>query len=296
MQNHPDFEALKARYYRNLFDTGQEGKAAEISERDGDLLTAVDLYLKANLSAQAALLLLSNPKLLSKNDLVQKVAAATTRSGLFEKAGELFEATNDFERALESYRKGSGYAKAIQLARIHYPEKVVSLEEEWGDCLVAEANYDAATNHFLESGKTAKALDASIKAKQWDKAAQIVDGLEDSSLAKQYYGKIADHYATVGDLERAEMLYIEANMRKEAIEMYNKANRWTDSYRVSVPSDHEFLIRISILTLKNYFPSVSLQIKGRNHDWVCVCLYVDECVRANTYMRISACEYVCVCV
>lgn len=29
------------------------------------------------------------------------------------------------------------------------------------------------------------------------------------------------------------MLYIEAKMHREAIEMYNKAARWADSYRVS---------------------------------------------------------------
>ncbi|VDM92635.1 unnamed protein product, partial [Onchocerca ochengi] len=75
--------------------------------------------------------------------------------------------------------------------------------------------------------------EASIKAKQWGKAAQIVDVLEDNDLAKQYYGKIADHHASIGDLERAEMLYIEAKMHREAIEMYNKASRWADSYRLA---------------------------------------------------------------
>lgn len=29
------------------------------------------------------------------------------------------------------------------------------------------------------------------------------------------------------------MLYIEAGMHREAIEMYKKASRWADSYRVS---------------------------------------------------------------
>lgn len=57
----------------------------QISEREGDLLTAVDLYLKANLAAQAVRILLSNSKLLSKEDLVQKVAIALIRSELFEK-------------------------------------------------------------------------------------------------------------------------------------------------------------------------------------------------------------------
>lgn len=37
----------------------------------------------------------------------------------------------------------------FQLARTYYPERVVALEEEWGDSLVAELNHDAAINHFL---------------------------------------------------------------------------------------------------------------------------------------------------
>lgn len=54
---------------------------------------------------------------------------------------------------------------------------------------------------FLESGKNAEALDAAIHAKQWGKAAQIADILEDSNLSKQYYGKIAEHHASIGDFE-----------------------------------------------------------------------------------------------
>lgn len=41
------------------------------------------------------------------------------------------------------------YQSIFQLVRVHFPEKVVLLEEEWGDSLFAEANYDAAINHFL---------------------------------------------------------------------------------------------------------------------------------------------------
>ncbi|VDK73481.1 unnamed protein product [Litomosoides sigmodontis] len=231
--NHPDLESVKTRYYHYLLNTGQDGKAAQVLESDGDLLVAIELYLKSGLTIQAARILLQNPKLFVKNDLMQKVATALTQSDLFEKAGELFEATEDFEQALVNYRKEKSYAKAIQLVRVHFPEKVVPLEEEWGDSLFAEGNYDAAINHFLESGQTTKALEASIKAKQWSKAAEIADVIEDNELAKRYYGKIADHHASICDYERAEMLYVEAKMHREAIEMYNKASRWADSYRLA---------------------------------------------------------------
>ncbi|VDO46918.1 unnamed protein product, partial [Onchocerca flexuosa] len=84
-QNYPDLETVKSRYYHYLYDTGQDGKAAQISERDGDLLVAIELYLKAGLAIQAARILLQNPKFLLKGDLVQNVATALIRSDLFEK-------------------------------------------------------------------------------------------------------------------------------------------------------------------------------------------------------------------
>jgi intraflagellar transport protein 172 len=64
-------------------------------------------------------------------------------------AGELFEKTKDFDRAIECYRKGKALNKAIELARHQFPEQVVKLEEEWGDMLVQQKQMDAAINHFI---------------------------------------------------------------------------------------------------------------------------------------------------
>lgn len=52
--------------------------------------------------------------------------------------------------------------------------EVVHLEEEWGDYLVAHKQLDAAINHYIEAGKTVKALDAAVGARQWKKAVQII--------------------------------------------------------------------------------------------------------------------------
>ena len=51
---------------------------------------------------------------------------------------------------------------------------VVQLEEEWGDHLVSKREMDAAISHYIEAGKTIKALDAAVHARQWKKAMQIV--------------------------------------------------------------------------------------------------------------------------
>jgi len=47
------------------------------------------------------------------------------------------------------------------------------------------------------------------------------------------YEKIARHFEAEGDYDRAEKLFIEANKPTEAVEMYNKANRWVDAFKLA---------------------------------------------------------------
>uniref|UniRef100_A0A914XG62 Anaphase-promoting complex subunit 4-like WD40 domain-containing protein n=1 Tax=Plectus sambesii TaxID=2011161 RepID=A0A914XG62_9BILA len=232
-RNHPDVESLKAKYYRHLADTGQDEKAGEIKQKENDYMAAVDLYLKGNLPVRAARVVTEHSELLQNTDLVQSIAVALIKNELFEKAGELFEKTKDFDRALECYRRGKALNKAIELARYSFPEQVVKLEEEWGDMLVQQKQMDAAINHFIESGNSLKALDAAIRARQWNKAVQIVDVVDNSDLAKEYYGKIAEHYASIKEYDRAERFYIEAGMNKEAVAMYNRAGKWQEAHRLA---------------------------------------------------------------
>ena len=45
---------------------------------------------------------------------------------------------------------------AVELARYAFPADVVKLEQEWGDYLVQQKQYDAAINHFIEAGLVCK--------------------------------------------------------------------------------------------------------------------------------------------
>ena len=45
---------LKANYFQWLTETGQEEKAAELKEREGDLVASIYLFLKGGLPARAA--------------------------------------------------------------------------------------------------------------------------------------------------------------------------------------------------------------------------------------------------
>jgi intraflagellar transport protein 172 len=50
----------------------------------------------------------------------------------------------------------------------------VHLEEQWGDHLAANRQLDAAISHYIEAGKTLKALEAAVGARQWKKSVQII--------------------------------------------------------------------------------------------------------------------------
>lgn len=57
---------------------------------------------------------------------------------MFEKAGDFYEKMQDLKRALEQYRQGHCFRKAVDLAKRAQPSLVVQLEEEWGDWLVSQ--------------------------------------------------------------------------------------------------------------------------------------------------------------
>ena len=46
---------------------------------------------------------------------------------------------------------------------------------------------------------TVKAVDAAINSRQWLKAVQILEVIPNKPEAKQYYHKIAQHHANIGD-------------------------------------------------------------------------------------------------
>lgn len=74
--------------------------------------------------------------------------------------------------AFKIYKHILGYIQKFSFS------EVVHLEEEWGDHLVTNKQLDAAINHFIEAGKTYKALEASVGAKQWKKAVQIIQVMQ----------------------------------------------------------------------------------------------------------------------
>ena len=59
-QGHPDLETLRSSYFQWLLESGQEEVAGEVREEEGDLSTAMSLYMKAGLPARAAHLVMQH--------------------------------------------------------------------------------------------------------------------------------------------------------------------------------------------------------------------------------------------
>ena len=96
---------------------------------------------------------------------------ALLRAQLNDKAGAFLEQLQEYDRALDAYRKGHAYRAAVDLARREFPQQVVTLEEDWGDHLCHLKQVDMAISHYIEAGQSTKAIEAAISARQWTRVA-----------------------------------------------------------------------------------------------------------------------------
>eukprot|EP00003_Mantamonas_plastica_P015802 TRINITY_DN2657_c1_g2_i19.p1 TRINITY_DN2657_c1_g2~~TRINITY_DN2657_c1_g2_i19.p1 ORF type:complete len:1260 (+),score=465.50 TRINITY_DN2657_c1_g2_i19:139-3918(+) len=231
-KNHPSVDRLRKDYFSHLLQTGQEEKAGQLKEREGDYKQAVILYLKGGLPGRAAQLFNQQNMGSYEHDLQEKIADHLFRAGLFEKAGDFFAEMHDNERALDAYKRGNVFKRAIELCRNVYPNEVVVLEEQYGDYLVANKQLESAINHFMEAGKYIKAIEAAIEARMLNKAAALVEAVE-PEVQNNYYKKIARRYHKNDQLDKAEVFYVRANMPEVAVKMYTQADKWDKAYNVA---------------------------------------------------------------
>ncbi|KAL3276031.1 hypothetical protein HHI36_020760 [Cryptolaemus montrouzieri] len=229
-RNYGGLKELQDEYMALLVTTNQFEKVGEVLENEGKYEQALNMYLKSKKLTRIPNLMFQHPELLKDTNLVATVLKNFLRFELFEAAAEIYEKLDKPDLALECFKKGKAWSKALELARVQSPDQVVELEEQWGDSLVENKQLDAAISHYIEAGATLKALDAAVAAKQWKKAVHIVKVVEMSDSVKKYYVALADHFASVKDYNLAEKLYIAGGMYREAVNMYNVAGQWEKAH------------------------------------------------------------------
>lgn len=233
--NLPEADEMRREYLSHLLDSGQEEEAARLKEREGNYTAAIELYLKAGMPAKAAVILRDQRAVSGNVDLVEQVAAALERVGMSGKAGALYERLDEHDRALRAYREGAAFQQAVTLARRHFPEQVVGLEEEWGNHLVETREVEAAINHYVEAGNLRKAINAALDAKQTHRAEELIDTLapSDGAKAEQLYVRLARQAEKAKRLQDAERLFEKGRDLRAAVEMYMRAEKWEQVHSVA---------------------------------------------------------------
>ena len=209
----------------------------------GDYPSAVSMCLKAGLPSKAAKyslkttgilqeflsltrnllsirLMLHKDELLSDAETVHQVVTALQRCSMYVQAGEVYQATNKPDKALELYRKGHAYSKAIDLARRSFPGEVTLLEESWGDYLMSVHRAEQAVAHYIEAGKMPTALRAAVEAQQWEKAADILEVVGESNVDPEHFQLLGRYYATIKAYDKAEKFFLRGKMPMEVVKMY----------------------------------------------------------------------------
>lgn len=69
-KRHPELDNLRTYYLQYLMKSGQEEKAGEVKENNGEYMEAINMYMKANLPVRAARLALRVQVHLSKCNII----------------------------------------------------------------------------------------------------------------------------------------------------------------------------------------------------------------------------------
>ena len=228
---HPDAAEMRRAHYQYLLESNQEEAAAALKDREGDFVTAINLYLKGGLPGKAANVIINND-IQQPVQLLETVATALTRAGMHDRAGDFFERLNELQRALESFIRGHAFRKAVDLARRSFPARVVELQEQWGDYLVSQKQVDMAINHFIEAKVFQKAIEAALNAKQYSRALQLVESIG-SDISRPYYKQLARHYEEARQYDLAERCYVNADQPQVAVEMYTRLGHWEVAHKLA---------------------------------------------------------------
>ncbi|KAH3760349.1 intraflagellar transport protein [Pelomyxa schiedti] len=232
LRNTPDATELRDYYYRWLTESSQEEKAAMLKEKEGDLETAVTLYLQGGLPARAARIVIDN-KMFSDTAVVKSIAEALMKSGLYERAGDLYRVLNMNDLALQAYLTGNAFQPLLELCRKVFPEKAMQMEKEWADWLVSQRQLENAITHYIDARMFTQAVECAMEANQWPRAKEIAERLSDKEQAKPYFSKIAQHYVLVQSFDLAEECFTKAQDYHGAVDMYLQMNLWEKAEEIS---------------------------------------------------------------
>lgn len=222
--NHPEIVAIKMQYYNWLLNNDQLDKAAELKEREGDPITAINLYIQGGYPAKAANLVKMYDASKFESHILENIIKSLKQVGIHEKEGELLEIMGHYQRSIDAYRESKCFSKAVEISKKYLPNRTERLEEEWGEYLFATKQFEPAIIHFLEAGSPERSIEAAIQARKWEKAIELVTKYPNVSI--NFYIDIGRHFEIQRKLDLAEKYYIMSKEYIHAFNMYVNAGKW----------------------------------------------------------------------
>ncbi|ETO10260.1 hypothetical protein RFI_27118, partial [Reticulomyxa filosa] len=254
IKNHPLLEKIKEKQIHYLLSNQQYSEASKTKQSEGDVFGAIKLCIEGGWYNGCADLVVSNrltiDQLTKRDVLLDDIVHYLSGSHSYLKCGELLEYFKENARALEMYKEGKCFSRALQLCKKFDKSLCSEMELEWANYLEWQVNdFEQAIHHYLESNHAVEAVQCSLHAHKYQKACQLLDQLSSASASnnekanislKSLYKQVADYYATVNDnvnlytaTKTAEKYYIKGGFVKECILMFLQKDAFEEAKRIA---------------------------------------------------------------
>ncbi|MEQ2157738.1 hypothetical protein GOODEAATRI_004899 [Goodea atripinnis] len=160
-ENHPELNTLRGNYYQWLTETGQDEKAGEVKESEGDFQAAINLYLKAGLPAKAARLAISRPEISSSTETVSRIAASLIK-------GEFCSL-----KAIEAAIAARQWKKAVHILELQEDASAEKFYVKIAQHYASIQDYEVAEQLFVKGGHIKDAVDMYTAAGRWEEAHKV---------------------------------------------------------------------------------------------------------------------------
>ncbi|KAL0485363.1 WD repeat-containing protein [Acrasis kona] len=183
----------------------------------------------------------------------------TQLATVHDKIGEYYADRQQWTKALQHYKKSDNFEKLIQI--YYLVEDFKSLEKlidtlpersnllvNIGDQFVSVGICEHAVTAYLKAGETKSAIDCCVELNQWDRAVQLAEKYNVKEIEDILY-KYANHL-------------VDKNKIPEAIELYQKANRNTESAKLLTKVAREVgRVKLQPMKAKMLYVMAALEIE-----------------------------------
>ncbi|KAH0574592.1 Intraflagellar transport protein 172 [Spironucleus salmonicida] len=221
-----------------LISTSQSTLAAQLKAQKGDFRGALELLMndRAYLAAfeLCVRILQQDPDGLSQH-AVEALASNLEQAGHFIQSAYLCKMSpiKDSMRALALFRRGAAYQEAISLARQTLPNECIYIEKEWADQLVTTGHYDQAVQHYIEARETRRAVDAALKANDYDTAERLLQNSQIENSIELCL-RLAEAKFLSGDIDGAVKWFASADTPLLAVAAFTSVGRYQEGVNFAV--------------------------------------------------------------